>query len=66
MGTSTPKLIVLKELEGNQPTSLDPVQTFFAPHVDTLTTFWIAVWCVTAIVLLVRLGREYLEHRKRR
>jgi hypothetical protein len=66
MGTSTPQLIVLKELEGNQPTSLDPVQTLLAPHVDALTAFWITLWCLTAIVLLIRLAREYLEHRKRR
>lgn len=69
MSTSTASsthLLVLKALAGNPPTSLNAVQIFLSPYVNDLTAFWIAVWCMTAIVLLWRLFNEYREHRKRR
>jgi hypothetical protein len=66
MGTSTNNLLVLKELAGNAPTSLDPLQQLLAPHVHELIYFWVAVWSVTAIVLLIRLVREYIEYRGKR
>jgi hypothetical protein len=64
MNTSTQNLIVLRELEGNPPVQLDPLQQFLAPHVEVLIAFWVAVWCGTAIFLLVKLAREYREYRK--
>ena len=58
-------LLVLKALAGNPPASLDPIQQFLLPYANDLTAFWIALWCMTAIVLLFRLGNEYREHRTR-
>ena len=65
MNTSTQNLIVLKELGGNAPTHLNPLQELFAPHIHALTMFWIFVWCATALILVVKLTREYLAHRAR-
>ena len=65
MDPSQHKLIVLKELRGNAPTHLDPIQQALAPHVQLLINIWIAIWCVTAVFILVKLGREYLAHRKK-
>jgi hypothetical protein len=63
MNTSTDDLIVLKELQGNPPTSLDPLQQVLAPYIEELTAFWVAVWCMTAVVLVVHLVREYRKHK---
>ena len=65
MGTSTENLIVLKELQGNPPVQLDTVQQFFAPHVDAMIMFWILVWCATGVFVLIKLGLEYVEYRKK-
>jgi hypothetical protein len=66
MGTSTPKLIVLKELVGNAPPHLDPLQQLLAPHIEIINDFWLSVWCMTLIVLLVKLFLDYREHRKKK
>ena len=65
MDPSQHKLIILKELRGNAPTHLDPIQKALEPHAQLLINTWIAIWCVTAIVILAKLGREYLEHRRK-
>lgn len=62
---STTKLIELKQNAGNAPTSLDPLQQFLAPHVDTLIAFWFSVWVITAIVLLVKLWYEYKNRNRK-
>ena len=61
---SSTQLLVLKSLAGNPPTSLNSVELFLVPYVNDLTAFWIALWCMTAVVVLVRLFNEYREHRK--
>jgi hypothetical protein len=62
--STTPQIIVLKELSGNPPVQLHPIQQFMAPHIDTMVAFWIAVWFATGIAVLLGLLRDYREHRK--
>ncbi len=59
MSSSTPPLIVLKELAGHMPTRLDPLQQFLDTHITIVTDLWISAWIITALVLLVNLWREY-------
>ncbi len=59
MDSTTTPLIILKELAGNQPASLNAVQVMFADHADTLTIFWFFMWCVTVIILIAYTVREY-------
>lgn len=58
MGTSTP-IIALKMLAGNEPTHLNAMQLLLAPYVRDISIAWFAIWCLVALVLLVRLIREY-------
>ena len=60
-----PTLIVIKELAGNPPPHLNMIQKFLAPYTESLVTFWISVWIMTAIVLFVFYIREYRAHRNR-
>lgn len=62
MNTDAP-LIILKDLIGNEPTQLYPLQEMLVPHLHTLITGWFSIWCMTALILLVQLAREYIEHR---
>jgi len=55
--------VVLKELAGNAPPSLDALQQFFAPHAHALIVFWTAVWIFTAFVVIAKLIREYRASR---
>lgn len=54
---STSTLIVLKALEGNDPTYLSPLQTFLDAHIGTLETFWWTVFFVTFGIVLMHLVR---------
>jgi hypothetical protein len=63
--TSTHGLIILKELEGNAPTHLDPLQQMLEPHIQTLTLFWVALWFATLAFVISKLVREYLQYRRR-
>ena len=65
MGTSSQNLIVLKELVGNAPSHLDRTQQLLAPHIQLITHFWIGLWLITAIVVLVKVFREYIAYRKK-
>jgi len=56
---STTTLIVLKELYGNEPTSLGTLQLLVAPHVEILSLLWLAVWCATLAFLVRYAYREY-------
>jgi hypothetical protein len=56
--------IVLKALAGNDAPSLNAFQSFLAPHAELLSHAWFSVWCMTAIVVLVKLVREYVDHRR--
>lgn len=56
--------IVLKELAGNAPPTLNPIQAFMAPHVHAIIQFWIAVWFFTAFVVLFHLVLEYRRSRR--
>lgn len=64
MGTSSSHIVVLKQLTGNAPAHLDPLQAFFAPYTNELILFWISVWITTAGVLVVKVVREYMAHRR--
>ncbi len=64
MNATTTKLVVLKELEGNPPVTLDPLQQFLAPYAGTMTAFWVALWFATAIAVLLKLWHEYQESKK--
>lgn len=59
-------LIVLKELAGNPPPHLNALQQLFAPHVETLISLWIALWIMTAFVLIGIYVNAYREHRAKR
>lgn len=65
MDTSLP-VIALKQLAGNEPTFLYPLQEFLLPYVDALSHAWLLVWVLTAIVLTYRLVREYQRTRATR
>jgi hypothetical protein len=64
MNTSTANLIVLRELRGNAPTHLDPLQQLAHPYIPLLTLFWIAIWCGTLAFVIAKTSREYLAYRK--
>jgi len=59
-------LIVLKELAGNQPPALNGLQSFFAPHVETMVTIWISIWFMTTFALIAIWVQAYLDHRARK
>ncbi len=59
MDAPTTTLIVLKELAGHPPVTLDPVQQFIMAHYAAFSGFWIGLWCVTGVVLLVKLWYAY-------
>lgn len=54
MNNSELPLIVLRGLEGNDPTQLGPVQSILAPHTDVLIEAWVVVLCVTLATVFVR------------
>ncbi len=56
-------VIALKMLLGNEPTHLNAFQSVLAPFVHEIAFGWLCVWGITALVLLVRLAREYRAHR---
>lgn len=64
MNSSTTKLLVLQEVAGNPPVQLDPVQQFFAPHIEILTILWVAIWCGTAAFVTAKVMREYIAYRR--
>jgi hypothetical protein len=66
MENATTSLIVLKELAGHPPTHLDPLQQFLSPHLQGLIYFWFSVWCVTGVVLLIKLWQEYHEQKRQK
>jgi len=55
MATSTLPIIALSVLIGNDPVSLVPLQAAMLPHLDAITSFWMALWCTTLAYLLYRL-----------
>ena len=61
-GTST-HYIVLKELAGNAPPTLNPIQQVMAPYVHEIIVFWLTVWCFVGLVLLLHLYQEYRKSR---
>lgn len=63
---ATSTLIVLKELAGHAPVTLDPLQVFILQHIGFFTNFWIVVWWLTAAVLVAKFVREYRAHRNNR
>lgn len=64
MDDATTSLIVLKELAGHAPTTLDPLQQFIHAHYGAFQLFWIVLWYVTAAVLLITLWYEYKRQKK--
>jgi hypothetical protein len=60
---STSTLIVLKELAGHAQPELDALQTFIMSHIVPITNAWIAVWWMTAAVLVLKLWHEYKQQR---
>lgn len=64
MEDATTTLIVLKELAGHSPTSLDPIQQFIMSHYSVIHACWVVLWFVTAAVLLGKLGYEYTLQKK--
>lgn len=65
MENATTSLIVLKELAGHPVPHLDALQQFLADHIAQTTSFWIALWCMTAVVLLTHLWYEYKDQRNK-
>ena len=51
--------IVLKELAGNQPPTLNPIQQFMEPHLHALIVFWTTVWVITCVAVLYKGYKEY-------
>lgn len=64
----TPSLttIELKQLIGNAPTTLSPIQEKLNAHIDTLVHMWWGVWWLTACILLAFLVRDYVKYKKNR
>jgi hypothetical protein len=62
MENATTTYIVLKELYGNPPPQLGAIQEILVPHLDFLTSAWISIWVVTAVIVLLRLIHEYRTH----
>ncbi len=48
-------LIVLKGLEGNEPTHLGPMQSIMSPHADLIIMFWWSVFFITLSIATLRL-----------
>jgi hypothetical protein len=61
---SSTSLIVLKELAGHPVPQLDPIQQFLAAHYPLVQGAWIALWCMTSIVVLANLWYEYKAQKK--
>lgn len=57
-------VIALKSLAGNEPTQLVPMQVFLLEHFDLIVMIWKALWIYVVILLCIKLGREYIAHRK--
>lgn len=49
-----PTLMVLRGLEGNEPTRLFPLQEALAPYADVLIVAWGALFFATAAYFAVR------------
>jgi hypothetical protein len=56
--------IVLKDLYGNAPTLLSPLQEFLSRHLDLLTNAWISAWIVTGAVLIWIYVRGYRDRKE--
>ncbi len=58
-------VIALRELEGNEPTHLVPLQEAMSPYIDVFVLLWAAIffsvvaYMATRYVLLPLLGRRY-------
>jgi hypothetical protein len=63
---ATTSLIVPDQLTGNLPTSLNPLQMFLEPHLNGLIFAWWMIWCLTAIVLVGIVVRDYMRDRRNR
>lgn len=62
--TSTSTLLVLKELAGNEPTSLNMMQRLLEPHLDILILFWFSVWCATLVFVIRHALNEYRAQKR--
>ncbi len=56
---TTTNLIVLKQLAGNDPVTLYPIQIMMEPHVDLIIAAWTALWFTTLTIVLYKLFREW-------
>jgi hypothetical protein len=62
--TSTPPLLPLKWLIGNDPAHLNDAQNALVPYAGTIIHFWALLWIATALFLIAKLAREYVQHRR--
>jgi hypothetical protein len=53
--TTSKNLIVLKALEGNDPTHLSGMQLYMQEHLTVFTTLWWAMFIITSAVVISRL-----------
>lgn len=56
-------VIMLRGLEGNEPTHLGPIQTMLVPHADVLITLWalafyVTIVCVAGRTLWIRVWKK--------
>lgn len=56
--------LVLRALDGNDPSELNWIQLLMEPHAHLLEAAWLSVWIVTACVVLFMLAREYRRQRR--
>jgi hypothetical protein len=49
-------IIVLKGLEGNDPTHLKGLQTFLEPQVDLIIIFWWTVFLIVISVVIFKMN----------
>ncbi len=57
--STSAQLMPLREIAGNPPTHLYPMQELLVPYTGWLIAFWFALWCMTAVVLIYRLAKEF-------
>ncbi len=63
---ATTTYIVLRELAGNSPNSLNAVQMLLEPHIDLLVMLWRVAWICTAVTVIAIYAQAYRRHRMNR
>ncbi len=52
MSTNIPPLLELHQLQGNEPTTLNALQTALSPHLTTIIALWWVVWMGVLVFMI--------------